>query len=28
VDSVIALARGVSEVRQDWNMTMGWGGDT
>lgn len=28
VDSVISLARGVSEVRQDWNMTMGWGGDT
>ncbi|KAF3397132.1 hypothetical protein DPV78_007286 [Talaromyces pinophilus] len=28
VDSVIGLARGVSEVRQDWNMTMGWGGNT
>lgn len=25
VDSIVGLARGVSEVRQDWNMTMGWG---
>lgn len=28
VDSVVGLARGVSEVRQDWNLTMGWGGNT
>lgn len=27
LDSVIGLARGVSEVRQDWNMAMGWGGN-
>jgi hypothetical protein len=27
VDSVVGLARGVNEVRQEWNMSMGWGGN-
>ncbi|CRG91608.1 hypothetical protein PISL3812_08658 [Talaromyces islandicus] len=27
VDSVVGLARGVNEVRQGWNMSMGWGGN-
>lgn len=27
VDGVVGLVRGVSEVRQDWRLTMGWGGN-
>lgn len=27
-DSVVGFVRGVSEVRQGWNSTMGWGGHT
>ncbi|QKX55113.1 uncharacterized protein TRUGW13939_02205 [Talaromyces rugulosus] len=27
LDSVVGLARGVSEVRQEWNISMGWGGN-
>lgn len=27
MDSVVGLARGVNEVRQGWNMSMGWGGN-
>lgn len=26
-DGVVGLVRGVSEVRQDWRLAMGWGGD-
>ncbi|KAJ5086737.1 hypothetical protein NUU61_008044 [Penicillium alfredii] len=27
VDNVVGLVRGIGEVRQDWRLTMGWGGD-
>jgi hypothetical protein len=27
MDSVVGLARGVNEVRQGWNISMGWGGN-
>lgn len=27
VDNMVGLARGVNEVRQGWNMSMGWGGN-
>lgn len=27
VDGVVGLVRGVSEVRQDWRLAMGWGGN-
>ncbi|KAJ5880852.1 uncharacterized protein N7473_011905 [Penicillium subrubescens] len=28
VDNVVGLARGISEVGQDWRFTMGWGANT
>lgn len=28
VDDVVGLVRGVSEVSQDWRLTMGWGGNS
>ncbi|KAJ5160369.1 uncharacterized protein N7482_007373 [Penicillium canariense] len=28
MDSVVGLARGISEVGQDWRFTMGWGANT
>lgn len=28
VDNVVGLVRGVSEVRQDWRLGMGWGADS
>jgi hypothetical protein len=28
VDNVVGLVRGVSEVGQDWRMSMGWGANS